>query len=80
MSSVATSRELQTYVGQTGRFTVNGLTIQIKVQDARVRFGHVDLLLTPVAGNGSRWVESTRVALDPEVLAAPAWPTDPDGR
>lgn len=65
MSNVATSRDLQAYVGQTGRLALDGLTVQIKVTDARVRFGHVDLLLTPVAGDGTRWVQSDRVTLDP---------------
>ena len=64
MNHVATSQELAAFVGQTGRIDLNGLSIQVKVQDARLRFGHIDLLLTPEAGDGQRWVEAKGVRLD----------------
>jgi hypothetical protein len=35
---------------------------------ARLRFGHLDLLIAPSVGNGERWVEQHRVVLDDNVI------------
>ena len=39
------------------------------VLEARQRFGHLDLLITPIAGNGERWTELKNITLhdDPAV-------------
>jgi hypothetical protein len=59
----ATQRDLNAYIGKVGHLDFDGLTVQVKVTDARVRFGHVDLLLTPTAGTGTRWIQADRVKL-----------------
>ena len=59
----STHKDLNAYIGKTGQVDLDGLTVQVKVTDARVRFGHTDLLLTPVAGTGSRWTCADRVRL-----------------
>ena len=36
---------------------LEGLHIKVTVEDVRRSFGRVHYLVTPVAGNGSRWVD-----------------------
>lgn len=55
--------DLETYRDKIGTIAVDDLRIQVKVTDARMRFGHLDLLVTPVSGTGERWIEQHRVEL-----------------
>ena len=55
--------DLATYRDRQGFIKVDDLRVEVKVTDARLRFGHLDLLVTPVAGSGERWVEQHRVDL-----------------
>ena len=57
------SPDLASYRDRLGTLTVDSLQVQVKVTDARMRFGHLDLLVTPVAGTGERWIEQHRVDL-----------------
>lgn len=43
-------------VGEAVLFKHKGASIQMTVQNARIRYGQVDVLLSPVAGTGSFWV------------------------
>lgn len=54
---------LSEYRDRKGTISMDGLEVGVNVTDARVRFGHLDLLVTPVAGNGHKWIESRRVTL-----------------
>lgn len=54
---------LGAYRGVYGRIEDNGLTFDVRVNQARVRFGHLDLLCTPLAGDGERWVEYKNIVL-----------------
>lgn len=49
--------------GMTAKMDVEKMTINVKVQDIRVRFGHVDVLVTPVDGQGEQWVENHRIQI-----------------
>lgn len=56
-----TAKELSDYIGRTGDWTVNagaGVSVKVTVEDARVMFGRVDFLITPVAGSGTQWIDS----------------------
>jgi hypothetical protein len=55
---------LSEYRGRTGKISLDGLHVGVKIADARVRFGHLDLLVTPVNGDGEKWIESRRVNID----------------
>ena len=55
--------DLDTFPGRNGIMTVDDLSVEVKITDARLRFGHLDLLITPVAGDGEQWVEEARVAM-----------------
>lgn len=55
--------DLDSYRDRIGTLAVDNLRVQVKITDARMRFGHLDLLVTPVAGDGERWIEQHRVEL-----------------
>jgi len=57
------SKNLDDYRGRVGVLSINDLDVEVVIADARLRFGHLDLLVRPVAGKGERWVEQHRIAL-----------------
>lgn len=56
--------DLDRYKDRTGQITIESLTVDVQIKDARLRFGHIDLLVTPVLGTGSQWVEQHRVEIE----------------
>lgn len=62
----AKTLDLTAYNGRTGTIKMDALTVGVRVKEARVRFGHIDLLVTPVNGWGEKWIESRRVSVDPK--------------
>jgi hypothetical protein len=42
--------------GEAVIFNHRGASIQMIVENARIRYGQVDVLLSPVAGSGTFWV------------------------
>lgn len=57
-----TLQELSKLVGQEVTLPVpGGLTIRVQTIDARVSYGGVQVLVTPVAGDGQAWVVATRL-------------------
>ena len=61
--------DFDAYRGHKGSYRVESLDVEILVLEARQRFGHLDLLITPIAGNGERWTELKNITLhdDPAV-------------
>ena len=51
------------YVGKDATIEESGLTFHTKIIATRMRYGHLDLLLTPQNGSGERWVEYKNVTL-----------------
>jgi hypothetical protein len=45
------------------KMDVEKMTINVTVKDIRARFGHVDVLVTPVDGQGEQWVENHRIQI-----------------
>lgn len=41
----------------------NDLEFPVVITSARYRYGHLDLLVTPVGGAGSRWVQRSNVRI-----------------
>ena len=39
------------------------MTVNVKIVDARRRFGHLDLLVVPVSGSGEVWVERKNIEI-----------------
>ncbi len=58
-----TDTNLDEFKHKMGTIDVDGLIVSITVTDARFRYGHIDLKVTPISGRGERWVESTKVTL-----------------
>lgn len=60
------ARGLAAWIGRTGTMAERreggraGLRFAVKVQDARLEWGHVRLLVVPVAGEGEAWIDSDR--------------------
>ena len=64
-----TGAQLAQFIGRTGGYRVSrDLNFEVRVVDARMRFGDVDLLIAPVAGNGTHWVPAYKVDLDPATM------------
>ena len=57
------SIDFDAYCGLSGSILHGELRIDVEVIDARQRYGHLDLLVTPISGDGSRWVERKNVHL-----------------
>ena len=55
--------DFDAYRGHKGSYNVESLDVEVLVLEARQRFGHLDLLITPVAGNGERWTEFKNIEL-----------------
>lgn len=55
--------DLETYKNVPGRIFINDLAIGVTIKQARLRFGHLDLLVTPLNGEGEKWMESHRVSV-----------------
>lgn len=64
--------DLDSYVGLNATITENGLTIATKIIGARTRYGHLDLNVTPQAGDGTRWVEYKNLDIKTTSPALPA--------
>ena len=58
------------YIGLDGSITANSLSVDVKIISARIRYGHLDLRVTPVAGAGDVWVERKNITI-PEDPALP---------
>lgn len=54
---------MEKLLGLQGTINVDGLTINVTIKDSRIRFGHTDVLITPVNGSGEKWVEHTKVSI-----------------
>jgi hypothetical protein len=55
--------DLDAYKGKYGQVVENNLTIDVKIVDARRRYGHLDLKVTPLSGSGQVWVERKNIEI-----------------
>jgi hypothetical protein len=66
---------LGAYIGQKVLFSIPDMDMKVEgtVSDARVRYGHLDLLVEPTKGTGSKWFERKNVSIpeDPAENGAP---------
>lgn len=65
--------DINAYINLEGVISQDGLTIAVKTIGARVRYGHLDLEIVPVAGTGHRWIERKNIILhnDPALNTSP---------
>ena len=65
--------DLNAYIGLDAKIITNKLEVNVKIINARRRFGHLDLLVIPTSGTGEVWVERKNIqiindpALSPKV-------------
>lgn len=63
-----TTASLAKAIGQTGLLTADGLSVLVRIVDARgPNWGRVDYQVTPVSGSGMVWVDANRVKIQNEV-------------
>lgn len=62
--------ELAQTVGKVGLLKVAGTALQfeVKVSDARYRYGHLDYLVTPLAGSGETWHQGSQITFTEETV------------
>jgi hypothetical protein len=48
-------------IGKEGVVFIDELSIGIKITKERFRYGHYDVLVSPLIGNGEKWVEFHKV-------------------
>jgi len=51
------------FIGSKATMVIDELTVGVTIKDARVRFGHIDVLVEPINGSGKQWVEKHRISL-----------------
>ena len=51
------------YIGLDVSITANSLSVDVKIISARIRYGHLDLRVTPIAGAGDVWVERKNITI-----------------
>jgi len=56
--------DFSAYKGKKGRIKENNLTIDVTILDARRRYGHLDLRVTPISGEGEVWVERKNIYIE----------------
>ena len=66
MATTGTVKELAQYLGRSGHYQIQGMRIVVRVVDARISFGQVQLEIAPYSGSGSTWVDQGSVILSVE--------------
>lgn len=56
--------DYKAYCGLTGSIKANGLTVNVRIVDARRRYGHLDLQVTPIDGADTVWVERKNIIIN----------------
>ena len=62
------TRELMKVIGQQGVLSGrrNEFVVVVRITDAKMSYGRVLYQVTPISGQGSVWVDATRVTLSNE--------------
>lgn len=58
---MATTKELAQLINTIVRLQSEGLSVPVKILDARVSFGKIHVQITPVGGEGNTWVDHDRI-------------------
>ncbi len=56
--------ELQSFIGKTGKYKVNGFGFYVVVADARTNLNILEYLVRPIAGEGGSWLPASFILLD----------------
>jgi hypothetical protein len=55
---------LQSYIGQTALLLSDKLRFAVRIVDAKMAYGSIRLLVTPELGEGTVWVDSSRIQIE----------------
>lgn len=55
--------DLSAYIGLQASYKVGALEFAVIVNDARIRYGHLDLYVTPRVGLGHRWIQADKLTI-----------------
>ena len=61
VNGLDTCLDLRPYVGKRGQYLHKGLRWPVDILDSRARYGRIDVLITPIGGEGSIWVDCDSV-------------------
>lgn len=56
-------KDLLKDIGRKACFKTEGLEISVKITNVRKAWGRIDYEITPVSGQGSKWVSSGRISI-----------------
>ena len=57
-------KEMMSWIGKTGMVGSDGIFYQVKIADVKVAWGKMLFQVEPVAGSGSKWIESTSITFN----------------
>lgn len=72
MRTASGSLDTESYKNITGQITLDGLSVDVTILDARLAYGRLDFCVQPKSGGGSKWVSSSKVTLSSEPLPSSA--------
>lgn len=62
---MTTATELQKNIGKTAVYPIDMYcVVDVKIIDARNRYGNIDYKIEPLSGRGSVWVEQSKVRIN----------------
>ena len=53
-----TANEMALYIGKVAQHDAAGYSATVRIYDARMSYGRIQLRVTPVTGNGNVWVNA----------------------
>jgi len=63
VSHLSVSEVERRYVGKPCAWEVQGASVEVEVLRGRYGYGRVDLLVSPVSGEGAAWVRQSNLSL-----------------
>lgn len=72
-ATTMTASELASWVGADGTLDADGLKVAVRIIDARQVYGRLQFLVTPMHGEGARWVDASRVMVKRTTRTLRAW-------
>lgn len=63
------------YKGLKGTISIKNLQVDVIINDARIRYGHLDLFVAPVSGTGTMWVERKNIDIEQDPGLSKTAPT-----
>jgi hypothetical protein len=58
---MTTAKGLVSYIGRQGSIGLRTMSVDIRVTDARVSWGAVQVEIEPLSGSGSQWMDANSV-------------------